>query len=131
MSETTKYIGDLEIQVSCRPNPVRPSGTKHLTRLHNTGYDTYYNITLVVRVRPSNGPCSIGLSSSTPLVTLGALPRGARRDNSVDVVRIPTGTNTHERIAATVQFFSESESDPLYDDPTAPHVETIEITVTT
>lgn len=135
MSPNQTRIADLNMSSSCVPNRVAAAGSQHRVELHNTGYDTYLQLGLVVGVHLASTGCSIRLARNGvqaflfPAIQLGCLPSGETTRSDMNVVRIPTGTTVRETIRTTVEFASNFETDPLDDDPVTPHTCMTEVNV--
>jgi hypothetical protein len=112
----------------CAPNPVTQDLALHCVDLHNTGYDTYLKIGMVVGVSLASSSSSIGLvhaglqDSAIPRIHLGCLPSGSRSRENIQVIRFPAGTSSYETIRTTIEFASDYETDPMDEDPSTPYI---------
>ena len=135
MTHENSQTGDLDMKSSCAPNPVLQELAQYCVDLHNTGYDTYLKVGMVIGIRLASSSSSIGLihdglqGFQTPSMQLGCLPSGSRSSKSVPVIRIPAGTTSYEIIKTTVEFISGYETDPMDDEPSTPYICRTELSV--
>jgi hypothetical protein len=113
---------------ACAPDPIAPAGSQHAVNLHNTGFDRYLKVGMVVGVVAPSATCGIELSHQAqrgvllPNIPLGSLPSGAAVIKRIGVSRTPDGTTMNETIRTTVRFASDFENDPLNDEPDTPYI---------